>query len=70
MIATLQLINTTPGAGERAMITIQYATFETDVPSKAIEIALKVTADRLALLIGMESVMRLPIVWQEKQNGR
>lgn len=68
MIATLQLINTTPGVNERAMITVQYATFETEAPRDAIEIVLKDAADRLADVFGMKSVARLPITWQEKTD--
>lgn len=70
MIATLQIINTTPGSNERAMITIQYSTFETEVPRAAIELALKETADRLAMIVGMKSAARFPITWQENPNDQ
>lgn len=64
LVATLQVINTTPGLNERAVITLQYATFEVNAPRKTIEWALRHVADQMVILMDMKHVARLPVQWQ------
>lgn len=67
MIATLQLINTTPGAGEREVITLQFATFNPEINRDQVEASLRHAAEQLAICLEMKSVARLPIGWQENK---